>query len=266
MNSNCKYIKTITLSVLIFFLCVNSTFGAIKMNATAISGGEGHTLVLGENGQPFACGYNGNIANYWGVLGTGGTGYNANYNEPRLVRVHGPDDIGFLGNIDEIAAGWSHSMARSNSGFVWAWGDDGDGQLGNGAEGSKTYPIHVLSGEQDPNNDDTFLKYIIDISAGRSGNHSLAVDANGFCYAWGLNNLGQLGDGSTANRYTPVEVNDTNDTGRLENIIAVSAGEEHSMALDGEGFVWCWGVNKYLNNQKGKLGTGNEVSDYNHGF
>ena len=73
---------------------------------------------------------------------------------------------------------------------------------------------------------DDYLKYIIDISAGRSGEHSLAVDANGYVYAWGRNEEGQCGNGESGTGYkelVPAQVHGVNDVNYLENIIAVSA-------------------------------------------
>ncbi len=189
MKSSFKSNLTVILSVVLLSSVSQS---ATPLPVIDISGGEDHTLVLGQNGQAFACGDNTGGGYTFGVLGTGNNGDNE---ELTLVRVHGPNDIYILDDICDVDAGWQHSLALDVNGMVWAWGDDDYGHLGNGAgTNDSATPVRVLSGQQDPNNPNSFLRYIIQISAGRSGEHSLAVDANNFCYAWGYNEFGQLGN------------------------------------------------------------------------
>ncbi len=239
--------KSIIFAILSVVLLVSVSQSATLLPVIDISGGERHTLVLGQNGQAFACGNNS-----FSQLGLGDY---PPQDTSTLFRVHGPNNIYFLDGICDVEAGWKHSLALDVNSMVWAWGKNGAGQLGNGKSGTfeiETTPVQVLSGQQDTTDPNSPLKYIIDISAGRSGIHSLAVDANGFCWSWGYNFYGQLGSGNyIITNPVPVEVNDTNNTGRLENIIAVSAGSYHSMALDDDGFVWTFGDNEF-----GKLGVG----------
>jgi hypothetical protein len=65
--------------------------------------------------------------------------------------------------------------------------------------------------------------------------HSLAVDDQGRVWAWGDNQSGQLGDGTTTERPTPIVVRD------LREVVAVAAGSNHSLALKSDGTVWAWG-------------------------
>ncbi len=178
----------------------------------------------------------------------------------------------YLEDINGFDAGWKHSLALDVNCFVWAWGNNQQGQLGDGGEHLyETTPIQVLSGEQDPGNPNSFLKYIIAISAGRSGEHSLAVDANGFVYAWGKNVSGECGNGKSGTgekEYTPVLVLDddpeTEDTylGDIAIIIQVDAGVDHSIALDNEGHVWHWGYGSDTETypEKVKDSNGQELS------
>ena len=83
------------------------------------------------------------------------------------------------------------------------------------------------------------------ISAGGGFGHSLALKLDGTVWAWGLNDQGQLGDGTILNRKTPIQVNG------LSDIIAISAGVKHSLALKSGGTVWGWGYNV-----SGQLGDG----------
>jgi len=83
-------------------------------NPIKISGGEDHTLVLTENQFVWGCGHNG-----WYQLGIGN-----NQDQKTLARVHGPDDFGYIEDINDIAAGWLHSLALDINGSVWSWGWD----------------------------------------------------------------------------------------------------------------------------------------------
>ncbi len=79
--------------------------------------------------------------------------------------------------------------------------------------------------------------------------HSLAITTDGTVAAWGYNQWGQLGDGTTTNRTTPVQVSG------LSGVIAVGGGARHSLALKSDGTVWAWGDNTY-----GQLGDGTTTS------
>ena len=113
----------------------------------------------------------------------------------------------------------------------------------------------------DPCQPSAYLKHIIAISAGRSGEHSLAVDVNGYAYAWGRNQEGQCGNGESGTGFkelVPLYVwrgeqplDPRRSSSYLNRIIAVSAGEWHSMALEQydpcdpntDGRVYTWGNN-----------------------
>ena len=88
---------------------------------------------------------------------------------------------------------------------------------------------------------------IISISAGY--NHSLAIKEDGSLWAWGLNNSGQLGDGTNTNRNIPTRVGTDTDW------INISAGDGHSLALKEDGSLWAWGLN-----DSGQLGDGTNTN------
>ncbi len=139
-----------------------------------------------------------------------------------------------LENIVAIVAGDSHALAIDASGNVWAWGDDAHGQLGHGATLSNTLPS-VVPG----------LSNIVQISATQGGT-SFALDSGGNVWGWGLNYHGQVGDGTSTNRSTPVRLTSIND------VQAVAVGTTWaSMALKRDGTVWVWG-----NVSDGLLGDG----------
>src|SRR5919107_5358421 len=134
---------------------------------------------------------------------------------------------------------------------VAAWGDNFFGQLGNGVplpypdDSRSTMPVEVS------NLDGGELKAI----AG-GANHSLALKNDGTVLAWGLNQDGELGDGTNTDSSTPVEVKDPNDpSGYLSGVKALTAGSSHSLALKDDGTVWAWG-----NNESGQLGDGTNAN------
>src|SRR5919107_1376720 len=123
---------------------------------------------------------------------------------------------------------------------VAAWGDNFFGQLGNGVplpypdDSRSTMPLEVS------NLDGAELKAI----AG-GANHSLALKNDGTVLAWGLNQDGELGDGTNTDSSTPVEVRDPNDpSGYLSGVKALTAGSSHSLALKDDGTIWAWGDNR----------------------
>jgi alpha-tubulin suppressor-like RCC1 family protein len=77
--------------------------------------------------------------------------------------------------------------------------------------------------------------------------HTVSVKSDGTVQAWGYNGSGQLGDGTTDNRTTPVQVTE------LTGVVAVTAGAQHTVALKSDGTVWAWGDNRF-----GQLGVGTD--------
>ncbi len=135
-----------------------------------------------------------------------------------------------------LAAGDSHTLALKSDGTVWAWGHNGDGQLGDGTFTNRTTPVQVKD-----------LSGVIAIDGGQH-NHSLAVKSDGTVWGWGNNDDGHLGDGTYTNRNSPVQVADFGDA------IAVAGGDSHSLALKSDGTVWAWGANWH-----GQLGDGTKL-------
>lgn len=106
--------------------------------------------------------------------------------------------------------GDGHELAMTGSGVVWAWGDNAHGQLGIGTQVNSNIPVLVTG----------LPAGLIDVRAG--GEHSMALDSAGNVWAWGDNQYGQVGNGTTANVLLPVKV--------LTGITQISAGSFHSLA------------------------------------
>jgi alpha-tubulin suppressor-like RCC1 family protein len=170
----------------------------------------------------------------WGQNSTGqiGTGTTA-------TQVRTPTEIQGLDGIPivRVAAGRNHVIALTAGGTLYAWGSNADGQLGDGTLTGSATPVQVHS-----------LTDVVSIFAGRD--HSVAVRSDGTVWTWGFNRNGELGDGTTRMRKLPVQVMRKNGSA-LADIVAVSAGANHSLALRSDGTVWAWGKNNF-----GQLGDG----------
>ncbi len=194
-------------------------------NVRSLGGRGYHTLALKTDGTVWAWG-----RNDYGELGIG-VAYDVGYmgiGEGTNV----PVQVIGLTNPASLSAGGFFSLALMSNGTVMAWGQNNDGQCGNGSNANCLLPVPVLG-----------LTNVAAISGGWEA--TLALLSNGTVMAWGLNGNGELGDGTTNNRYSPVQV-----VG-LSNIISVWEGDQNSMALRADGTVWKWGENQY-----GELGNG----------
>jgi alpha-tubulin suppressor-like RCC1 family protein len=121
-------------------------------------------------------------------------------------------------------------------GAAFAWGYNADGELGDGTTTDRLSPVAV-SGPADAG--------VISVAIG--DRHSLAVKADGSVLAWGLNDSGQLGDGTTTDRVAPAVVTGL---GPGSGVVAVAAGYDHSLAVKSDGTVLAWG-----SNAQGQLGN-----------
>ncbi|HQY47701.1 MAG TPA: FG-GAP-like repeat-containing protein, partial [Usitatibacteraceae bacterium] len=189
---------------------------------TALAAGANHALVARSDGTVLAWGFNAS-----GQLGDGTT-------QSRTSAV-APAGLGF---VKAVAAGRHHSLALTPGGAVFAWGLNDDGQVGDGtAAATRTTPVAVAG----------LASGVKAIAAG--GRHSLALRDDGTVLAWGANEAGQVGDGTTAQRRSPTLV-----TG-LAGVVAIAAGDSHSLALKADGTLWAWGANGF-----GQLGLGDNAN------
>jgi alpha-tubulin suppressor-like RCC1 family protein len=236
----------------------------------AIAGGANFGMALGSDGTTWVWGSNGegqlavsgpvetsatvvnNLTSatavaagpyYSAALRSDGTVWSWGFNEGGAVRQWDDEhekqhtDQGVRpGQRDCLGSRRSARTGDPGNGSVWAWGWNQYGQIGNGsaAAASVSTPIqvNVLSG------------IFTAVSAG--SNHSLALKSDGSVWAWGWNQYGQIGNGNTA---TPV-ANPVPVPG-LTGMLAISAGNIHSLALRNDGTVWAWG-----NNEAGQMGKG----------
>ncbi len=218
MLSN-QNIKQVTILWIVIVIMTASEY----VCGQTIAAGGWHSLVVCEDSTVRAFGENAS-----GQLGNYSTD---DSNVP--VQVMGLDGvIAVSAGGDQLEA---HSMALKADGTVWCWGSNLYGALGNGTSGtnnSTQSPVQTL-----------LLNNVKAISAG--GWHSVALREDSTVWAWGWNQDGQLGDGSTTDRTIPTKVPN------LNGVIQIAAGTYHTLALKSDGTVWAWGDNLY-----GQLGNG----------
>jgi len=134
-----------------------------------------------------------------------------------------------------ISAGSYHTCAILDDGSLRCWGDNSFGQLGDGTTVERIAPINIDLGSS---------RTALGISSGES--HTCAILDDRSVKCWGENSNGQVGDGTSNNRLSPVSVNIGGDL-----VIAVSAGSYHTCAVTTDRTVKCWG-----DNWNGQLGDG----------
>lgn len=273
-------------------------FGSVWTIPIAVSGlpKEAKAITVGDE---FSCAIVGASRDAWcwgrnnvGQLGNGtnvdtGDNFGNWHGVSRVLNKIGTDQDGNpftapLSHVVAISAGRNHVCAIiGDAGELWCWGNNGNGQLGNGTNTNSTLPVQVLKqtgvdGDGNP------------ITAPLIGATSLSLGSDHSCalvgdqkqaWCWGQNNFGQLGNGTADASSLPVQVlkqtgvdGDGNPiTAPLIGATSLSLGSEHSCALIGDQKeAWCWG-----NNNDGQLGNGGQVSrilaaqvmkDANHPF
>eukprot|EP00095_Tigriopus_kingsejongensis_P000582 maker-scaffold372_size192401-snap-gene-0.50 protein:Tk00582 transcript:maker-scaffold372_size192401-snap-gene-0.50-mRNA-1 annotation:"rcc1 and btb domain-containing protein 1" len=187
-----------------------------------------HVLACTESGELYSWGHNG-----YCQLGNGSTNQG---NVPAQVQGALKDKI-----VTDIACGAHHSLCLTDSGEIFAWGQNTCGQIGSGTTTNQSSPRKVST---------LFAgKNVMAVACGQTS--SLALLDNGEVYSWGYNGNGQLGLGNNINQLNPSKVT------ALQNVVIskVVCGYAHTLALSDEGTLFGWGANTY-----GQLGTGNKAN------
>lgn len=217
-------------------------------NAVQVAAGGSASLALLSDGTVLGWG-----RNFSGELGDG-----TRTDRSVPVRVKDASGSADLSGVVQVAIGHGqyysrhHSLAVLADGHLLAWGANDYGQLGNGVSGSNLcsqLPVKVVgiggSGE---------LAGVVQAAAGAF--HSLALLTDGTVVAWGANDYGQLGDGTSgsgAGKAYPVRVRGLGGSGYLTGVVEVAASGVASFARLADGRVVSWGY-------KDTLGSGGTTS------
>ena len=121
--------------------------------------------------------------------------------------------------------------------FLNAWGVNNSGQLGDGTTTTRSSPVQI----------GTSSWAAVSTGGGSSGFFSAAIRSDGALFTWGLNAIGQLGDGTTVSKSSPVQIGTSSWT-------AVSTGFSHAAAIRSDGALFTWGLNG-----AGQLGDGTRL-------
>jgi alpha-tubulin suppressor-like RCC1 family protein len=202
-------------------------------SAVAVTGGSDHTCaVLGDG--TMRC---------WGDNDNGQLGDRTTTGRTAAVFVAVPH---IIGTVEEVASGSTHTCARLANGQVGCWGNNYEGQMGDGTRITGDGSINVRVGLVP-------VVGISDATAIAAGdNHSCAVLADGRVQCWGETTNGKLGSGVSLPLFrdsVPVTV------ATVDDAVGVAAGYYHTCVLREGGTVRCWGMGLY-----GQLGDGTETN------
>lgn len=148
-----------------------------------------------------------------------------------------PVEVATALRLVTVTTGTAHACGLTSAGDAWCWGWNASGQLG-AATGRDRNPaaVQVQGGHA-----------FTALTAGWA--QTCALKSSGEAWCWGMNDRGQLGNGTTTGGHAPVPVSGGH------SFTAITASMEHACGTRADGSVWCWGVNNY-----GSLGDGTRNS------
>lgn len=207
-----------------------------QMAVTGIASGWDHQFAWTDNQKLWAWGNNSH-----GQLGEGTT-------HARFSPVMAPllDGLQKDETVIVMTGGGAHSLGLTSTGRVFTMGDNVKGQLGTGSWQSSMIPVFIT-----PSFGLDFHDRIINIASG--GWHNLALSTSGKLFGWGWNEHGQVGDGTTEDRFIPVDITTHLPLFEDETIVMINAGAYHSFAITSFNRVFAWGANGH-----GQLGDGSK--------
>ena len=219
---NSYYYRLRTYNVFSYSPYSNETCITASCIMANVLAGAYHSIGITTNGIIYSWGNN-----EFGQLGTGDT---EDKNLPVIISTES--------NWAKLSVGANHNFLITLQGVLWSWGYNGYGQLGNSDLGNVYEPTMIPEIDEDDEN-----KNWTTIAAGH--NHSIGLKTDGFIWAWGYNEFGQLGLGDNEDKEKAVMME--SETGWS----VIAAGKNHTMGIKSSGTMWSWGDNDY-----GQLGLG----------
>ena len=202
------------------------TVTGLTSGITQLAIAQHHTCALTNQGAVKCWG-----AGWYGALGDGSGG-----------EAYSPVNASLLSvKVKQITSGYQHTCALTTTGGVKCWGWNGYGQLGDGTFGSISTPKDVVG----------LTSGVVQIST--NFGHTCAVMSNHTAKCWGLNDQGQLGDGTYTTQPIPVLVQGLNG-----NVKSISTGRYNTCIITTTNTVKCWGYNGW--GQLGNGSWGNSIS------
>ncbi len=232
--------------IAVVFIIVSLAPFARSADVISIWGGARGTIILKSDGTVWTWGVNSD-----GKLGIGNT------NPIRMlvpVEVHGTGNVSYLNSVQAIMGGEMHNVALKSDGTVWSWGWNAYAQLGDGTTNDAYTPVQTGLGSIPPLTSVTKL--------GGRPYFTLAVKSDGTIWAWGMNQYGQMGNGtlnplSGPQVTVPVLVSNSLPGGTINSPLQVTCGYRVGAALATNGTVWTWGSGSH-----GELGNGTFGTSY----
>ncbi|MEN9574272.1 MAG: Hemolysin, plasmid [Verrucomicrobiota bacterium] len=244
-------------------------------NVIRLAGGDSHSLALKADGTVWAVGNNAagqlgdgtfttrstpvQVAGLTGIIQIAANfeqsfalqsdgslwawGYNANGELGDGTTTARSTPVQVLTGVIHVSVGRNHAVAVKSEGTVWTWGYNAYGQIGDGTTTDRHAPVQVSG-----------LTGVTKVAAGSY--HSVALKSDGSLMAWGQGESGQVGTGASARYYTPVQVRNSDDTGPLTGVVAITAGNSATIALMSDATLLAWGY------QTGGLGDGTSATRY----
>jgi len=174
---------------------------------TTLVAGNGHSCSLDVSGTAFCWGSNAN-----GELGDGTT-----------ISRGTPAPVSGNFVFKSLAAGNIFTCGLTTLGAAYCWGNNSLGRLGDGTETNRLTPVAVSGGH-------TFIRLF-----NSGANHTCGLSVTGDIFCWGYNIWGQLGDGTTTNRSTPVKLKSD------VQFVSLTINDFRTCGLTADGTVYCWG-------------------------
>ncbi|MDD3712401.1 MAG: InlB B-repeat-containing protein [Candidatus Izemoplasmatales bacterium] len=170
--------------------------------------------------------------------------FTINYYEVQEMILLGNNELSEGELVVAIILGGSHSFARTNKDRYFAWGNNNNGQLGDGTTEDRLTPVEIT--DSFPLEAGEKINYFV-----AGDKHSGAITNLGRVFTWGWNFTGRLGDGTSTQRINPTDITENFSLDTGDKIIFLTMGMQTSAAISSSGRIYTWGANS-----SGQLGDG----------